>query len=909
MKSKKEPAASPALRLLGKVLIRGPEASHIRADLDELFARDITRGVSRTRAHARYARNMLPSAVATWRAPRMSRSFMPSMLDFRLGLRMLAKYPGLTVVGGLAIAFAICVGAAAFEVLTQALQPSLPLPAGDRIVGIRQWDAASGDVEARVLDDLERWRRSLRSVEDLGAFRTLEQNLVANGAAGPPVAVAELSASAFRVAGVNPLLGRALLEADEQAGAAPVIVIGHDVWQTRFGGSADAVGANVSVDGEDMTVVGVMPEGFAFPIAHEMWRPLRAAAYGAAPRDGPAVHVFGRLARGATLERAQSELSVLGEAAAAEYPDTHEHLRPQVMPYARSVLNLSLGVSGELDLAAIAFLVRTTANIPLILFLVLVCGNVALLIFARAATREREIALRNALGASRSRIIVQLFAEALVLGSVAMVLGLAAADFTLRWGVNAVQGALLNGTSLPFWFEPALSRSTILYAAALTLLVAVIAGVLPALKVTRGLGERLQRASAGAGGFRFGGVWTAVIVAQIAVTLPFPITVLAVRDEANAIRALKLDFPEEQYLAVRLGYDHGAAGSGVDTSRAAAAARLQANLNELERRLVAEPGINGVTFANRLPRMYHPYYLIEMDEGGAAPLDPRWPAYRVSTASVAPDFFDVLQVPVLAGRGFRTDETSEDGVVIVNESFVRRVLGGRNAIGRRLRFTAFDESGPLPKDVIQPWHEIVGVVPDLGMSYGDDPKEAGIYHPAAPGSTYLMAVHISGAVGEATSRLRDVAASVDPALRLHEPGPITEFTRTELRFYSFWEWFLTAASGVALVLALAGIYSVMSFTVAQRTREIGIRVTLGADPRRVVSAIFRRPLRQVGAGIALGTLILVVPLAVEGEFLTLRITAILLAYVAAMTAILMLAWILPTRRALSVEPTEALRWE
>src|SRR5690606_13933299 len=249
-----------------------------------------------------------------------------------------------------------------------------------------------------------------------------------------PVDVVETSASLFRVARLKPLLGRTLVDADELPGAPPVAVIGYDVWQARFAGAADVVGREIRLGAAVHTVVGVMPEGFSFPRHEGRWVPLRLDPLPYGRREGPAVRVFGRLVPGASLEEAQAELTALGARAAAAYPDTHEHLRPRVLPYAKSIFRLGAGESA-------AFM---SANVVAILLLVLVCGNVALLMFARAATRESEMVVRNALGASRGRLIGQLFAEALVLGGVAAAVGLAAAAFTTRLWL-AVLGAARGG--------------------------------------------------------------------------------------------------------------------------------------------------------------------------------------------------------------------------------------------------------------------------------------------------------------------------------------------------------------------------------------------------------------------------------------------------------------------------------
>jgi hypothetical protein len=265
---------------------------------------------------------------------------------------------------------------------------------------------------------------------------------------------------------------------------------------------------------------------------------------------------------------------------------------------------------------------------------------------------------------------MQLFAEALVLGGVAAVVGLAAAGFGLRWVMGVVESEFLEGARLPFWFQDRLSFTTLLYAILLTVLSAVIAGVVPALKVTRAVGARLKQSTAGSGGLRFGGIWTAVIVAQVAVTVAFPAVAFFVRRDAVQIEQVDVGFPARQYLSVRLEMDREAppgapnaitAAGRPDTSAAAFRARFRATYEELERRVAAEPGVVRVAFADRLPLMYHPHRLVRLDEGEAAPIDQRWPAgYRISSASVDPDFFDAVNAPIIVGRGFRAADHAID---------------------------------------------------------------------------------------------------------------------------------------------------------------------------------------------------------------------------------------------------------
>jgi hypothetical protein len=429
-----------------------------------------------------------------------------SWLDFKLGFRMLGKYPGLTIVGGITIAFAIALGGVAFEYFVQVSRPALGLPDGGRVVGIRLRETAPAPgVEERALHDFLQWRAELRSIQDLTAFRDLRRNFIGPEGLATPVKAAEITASAFRIAPTAPLLGRPLQESDELAAAPPVVVISANVWRTRLGSDPKVIGRSIRLSNDTRTIVGVMPEGYAFPKYHDVWVPLKISAAGYAPREGPQVAVFGRLREGVSEQQAWAELSALAARMARTSPETHQHLRPEILPFHKNLFD-----PGPL-VASLAI------NSFVLLFLLLLYANVALLMFARAATREGEIVVRNALGASRGRILMQLFSEALVLGGVAALVGLAVARMGVSWAVFFIEGE----NDLPYWYHAALSPITVLYVVGLTLLAAVIAGFIPALKVTRGLGQHLRALGAGAGGLRFGGIWTAVIVVQVAFTVAF----------------------------------------------------------------------------------------------------------------------------------------------------------------------------------------------------------------------------------------------------------------------------------------------------------------------------------------------------------------------------------------------------
>lgn len=822
-------------------------------------------------------------------------------LDLKLGGRMLVKYPGLTVVGGLAMAFGIWFGAVTLQMIGVLTNTKLPLPDGDRIVKIQNWDAKMLQEEDRVLFDYQLWRTA-RSITDLGAYRDASVNLVGADGHPQPAIAAEISASAFRIAPERPLFGRVLVESDERAGAAPVVVLGHGVWTRRFDADPGIVGRTVQIGNRFATVVGVMPEGYAFPVAHEVWLPLRTDAATVEPRRGAGITVFGRLASGMTLESAQTELASFGRRLAAEHPATHAELQPHVLPYAQfDVENAdSLGMMA----LSYAFVVA---------LVVVVCSTVALLLFARAAARETEILVRSALGASRRRIVTQLFAEALVLAGVAAVAGLAAAQLALtRWGEPYL---VANYGQLPFWYDFDLSLRTIGSALALALLSAVVAGVMPARKITRGLGTQLRTGTAGGGGVSFGGVWTAVIVAQVALTVALPSVVMLIRSEVKRVASYDAGFPTHEYLGLTLGLDDAVEETVTPEAHAALGAQFGRTLEALRQRLEAEPGVAGVTFADQLPGVDHRYRRLEaVSVPGIAA---RW----VATATIHPSYFDVLQAPMIAGRAFTSADQSPDArVVIVDQGFADLVMPGRNLVGVHVRLS----SGSAPDSNVSklPWYEIVGVVKELGMASAAMPhRAAGVYLPFVPGSqgTMKLIVHARANPLAMVPRVRELALGVDPALRAEQETRLDQVLTPLLWLIRVWMRVIIGLTAVALLLSLAGIYAVLSYTVARRTREIGVRVALGASARRVITSIFRRPLTQVTVGVMAGIVLIVAGTIAAGkstqfegtgigEF-TVGDIALLCGYAILMLGVCTLACVVPTGRALRVQPTEALRAE
>ncbi len=830
-------------------------------------------------------------------------------MELRLGMRMLIRYPGLTVAGGLAMALAILIGAGVFEVVKRATDPVLPLPEGDRIVGLTYWDRVKNNRESASSADFRMWREELTTIQDIGAFRMVERNFAVEGGVSEPVMVAQISAAAFRMARVPPLLGRTLVDADENPGSAAVVVLGHRLWQSRFGGDRAVVGRTVRLGGIQTTVAGVMPEGFAFPVDENLWTPLRSAELVRAPgRDS--LKVFGRLAPGTTLREAQAEAALVTARATASVPDRGAQWTPQVLPYANSILWLPPDTFVQTGIQAI--------NAFAVLLLVVICGNVALLMLTRTATREKEILVRTALGATRGRILSQFLLEALLLAALALGLGLTATNVMLK----ATAEMLGAGTERwPFWLDAGLSRATVAYAGVLTILAAIIVGVVPGLKVMgRGMADRLRQSSAGGGGLRMGKIWTGLIVTQIAATVLFAAIAYVVHRQAVYLASVEPVFPAAQYLSVRLAMESEAAVEDASNTIAAEDRQSFAGaVRELERRLASEAAVAGVTVAEQLPLMATTSQrAIEVDGAISAEQSSR---PRVGTSAVGPNLFAVFQMPILAGRTFDSRDMNENAnTVVVNDLFVDRILGGRNAIGQRIRFASVG-AGDDGRSAGEPgpWMEIIGVVRDLAPDNGaplnlDNPARPRLYHclDLNQGSNALyLAVHAKTDPQSLGSMLRRIAGEVSPKLQLHDILPLAHAVGVDTRFWRAFANVFLLGSAIVLCLSLAGIYSVTSYAVSRRTREIGVRVALGAPALRVIADIFRGPLLQAAMGVTGGCGLLAVVAFARSESGVdmVRQAAVLLGYGIAVMGVCGLACLGPALRALRVDPVEALREE
>jgi predicted permease len=823
-----------------------------------------------------------------------------SWLDVKLGLRMFAKHPGLSLVTVVGMAVAIAIGAGYFGAIGTMFLSNLPFDEKGRVVVIRTQTVpgpGAGNTTAS-MHDLERWRDELQSIVDLGAFREESRNLISAGGQAYLVQVAYMTASGFPFTGVAPTLGRTLLADDERASSPPVLVIGHQEWQRRFNGDPAVIGQVVRLEETPHTIVGVMPDGFGFPVGHRYWVPLRLtpADQTAAP---PPVLVFGRLAAGFSLADARSELAAVGERMAAAFPQTHKDVRPYVHPYTHIFMRME-GPEAELAFRGIQF--------GLGLLLVVVAVNVSILVYARTATRTGEIAVRTALGASRARVVALLFVEALVPALTAAAIGLSIVSVGYRMTRAYV---VSSAFPLPYWIPPEsfrVSFGVIVYTAALALIAAAIIGVLPGLKATgKRVQARLQQFSARGAGLQLGRTWTALIVLQVAVAVTALPAAVHHAEEAYRLGMRGPATAAAPLLRATLAMSRDAARAGDAAAGAQDTAFFTARMNDWIQRLEAEPGVSAVTYSERFMGFEERTATLE----GEAPQSI---AVSGRTNRVATNLFDVLGVRVLAGRGFTASDANPGATaVIVDQAFAERLDAGGNVLGRRICYTR-RSAGSVSRSR---WYEIVGVVPAFADTIGAPAAAGGsgprVYHAARPGdhrpATVIIQVN-GGDPARFADRLRAITASVHPALKLEQlRGVVHAFGEYREAFWYISVGILAVTASV-LLLSAAGIYAMMSFTVAKRRREIGIRVALGADARRLLMGIFGRASAQIGAGVACG---LAVATALE------RLTPggvmggrgqLLLPFVACvMFTIGVLAALGPARRGLAVQPIEALRDE
>ena len=804
--------------------------------------------------------------------------------DVRFGSRMLRKNPGFTAVVVLTVALGVGANAAIFSVVHAVLLKPLPYPESDQLVMV--WEKVllpnyQNEENNPSPGNYSDWKSQNTVFEDTGAYRNRSFNLTG---AGEPVRVEgeQTSASLFSVLRVNAALGRVFTTEDDQPGGRHVIVLSDGLWKSRFGSNAQVLGRTILLDGESYSVIGVMPPDFHFPDPDDqLWVPLALTPQDLANHGSHNLLVTARLKRSVTLAQAQGELNRVAQHLTELYPDTNTGvgvnvvaLREEIAGPVRPVLVALFGAVGSV--------------------LLIVCANVASLLLGRASARYREIGIRIALGAGRTRILRQLLTESSLLALLGCAFGL----FFARWGILALK--LLSPPHIPRMDEIQINAPVLVFSVAISLLAAFIFGVLPALQATRdNVNDSLKEGARESAGGAHLGTRNLLVILETAFGVVVVIGAGLLLRSFLILERVPLGFQPQGVLTFRV-IPRG--------ERYSQLAKRSAFYQQAVERIDALPGVRSAAAVSFIP-------LTNVRGSKGFSIEGRVPpaAGEIPMAgydAVTPGYFESLQIPLHSGRDFSWRDTPRaQRVVVINEAMSRTYWPGEDPLGKRIKLGAPDD--PLP------WWTIAAVVGDIREFDVLTPPRPTLYLPVsqADDSIYVLrdwVVRASDDPITVASSIRAAMREVDPDLPVSRLRSLEQVRNISVAPQRFNLSLFGLFAALALVLTAVGIYGVMAYSVAQRTREIGIRMALGAQRGDVVKLVLAQGVRHAALGVILG---------LAGAFSLTRLMASLLYGVrptdpltfAGVTLILagvaLLACYLPARRAMHVDPMVALRYE
>ena len=811
--------------------------------------------------------------------------------DARYAVRALRRAPGFAIVATLTLALGIGANAAIFSVVNRLLIHPLPFRDADRLVQVWRADAKNSFLMSPMRDAALAWQRQARASLDGAELYTNDEVTLAGEPEAEVVRAMRVSTTYASFLGVRPLAGRGFVAEDTAAGAPDVVLLGESLWRRRFGASSEILGRTVRLAGKPHTVVGVMPRVLEHSLgagdAPALWVPFRDVTAAPKPGESHTAHTVARLKPGVTVEQARRELATI-----AARVDTASK---------RSAFGSSLGVSVIRPVELIGGPVRTALLVMLgaVGFVLLIaCANVANLLLARATAREREIAVRAALGAGRGRLVRQLLAESLVLAVVGGVAGLVLAT----WGLEAIVS--LRPEQLDELDGVQLDPLVLGLSALLSLATGVLFGLMPALHATRpSVGESLKAgtrsATSAAAGRRFR---SALVAAEVALSL---VLLAGAGLLVRSVLGLQQIDPGFQTAGLVT------ANIQLPRPRYAAGEAFRPFYDQIAERAARLPGVEGVAVASGVPpRMGISFGQLEVEGGGAeATRAAAGDGPMVSINWVGPEYFRLLRIPTRAGRQFAPDEMAvgaKNEVAVINESMARRYWPGADAIGKRFRI---GDRGS--------WTTVVGVVGDVkaGGLIGDHVGNRQIYKPAAEASwpDRTLVLRVAGDDPAAVvPALKQLVRSIDPDVPLREVATVSSLMAESISRPRFNMMLLAAFALLALVLAAVGLYGVIAYSVGQRTREIGVRMALGARPGSVQRLVVFEGMRPALAGVVVGlALALALGRVLAGLLhgVSPRDPATLAAVTLLLIAVALLACLLPARRAARVDPMEAIRNE
>ena len=811
---------------------------------------------------------------------------MSWLQDLRFAFRLLVKDRWFTGVAVIALALGIGVNATVFTFVNAVLIRGLPFDDPDRIMAVGTRDARNRD-RGMSYPDFEDYRAANRTLSALAAYSGQTMNVSDEGRAPERFQGPYVSANAFRLIGQQPLLGRDFRPEEDRPGAAAVVILGNGVWKNRYGSDPSVVGRTIKVNDVPSTVIGVMPEGFKFPINADLWVPLvQMPRLTEQKRDARNLEVFGRLADRVTLPQAQSEFTTIATRLAHDYPATNKDITARVMTFNDRVNGGQIRLIFLSLMGAVAFV------------LLIACANVANLLLARSATRSREMSVRVSLGASRWRIVRQLLVESVVLSIIGGLLGLALAFAGVRLFDAATQDV-----GKPYWIQFTMDGRVFGFFAAVCLGTGVVFGLAPALHVSKtDLNEVLKEGGrSGSSGTR-ARRWTSVlIVAELALTLVLlagaglmirsflKVYSLDAGVETSHLLTMRLALPNQKYPTLE---------------------QRRAFYDRVDERLASIGGIQAATITTNMPLGGGTPRLLAID--GHQPADGEQPQ-TVTQVTIGARYFETLGLHILRGRAFDDlDGTPGHDSAIVNQRFASMHFAGADPIGRRIKLTPDGPALPGPPPA---WVTIVGISPTIRQRNFQDPLPDPVVYLPLSGQAPTFAMLVIRAQRDAaslTSLLREEVRAIDPDLPLF--GILTMdqlLAQQRWAFRVFGSMFAIFAL-IALALSAVGLYAVTAYSVAQRTQEIGVRMALGAQTAQVLWLILRRAVVQtaigltIGIGGALGVGKLIESLLVQTGT---RDPVTLTSIVALLVFVSLAACFWPARTATRLDPVNALRYE
>lgn len=801
--------------------------------------------------------------------------------DVRFAVRLLAKERWFTLAAIVALALGIGVTSTMVTIINGYNFRGLPVDDRERILylGTRDFTGRNRGVS---YPDYQDWRNASRSFAALGAFAPAVMTISDRGQSPESLGGAYVSAEAFRILGDRPILGRDFLAGDDSPGAPDVVVLGHRLWVSRYGGDPTIIGRSVLVNAVPAIVVGVMPDGFEFPYRNGLWQPLALMkGLQTQRRDDRVLGVFGRLADGVSPAQARAELAAIAAALARDHPETNARIEPTAVRFGEQ----QVGRFGD-ELPPLA-LVATAVFVLLI-----ACANVANLLLARSAGRSREMAIRASVGATRWRIARQLLVESILLGLAAGALGLWLSTF----GVHFISDAF--GRNVPYWMRFTVDGRVLLVLVVLCGLSTVLFGLGPALFVSNTDVNAVMKEGGRTGIVPRVGRWTqALLVAEFAVTfIVLAGAGLMVRSflalyradrviDVSQILTMKLTLPDLKYPTPEQRTDF---------------------YRRLDDRLNAIPGLSVATVASAPPFAGAPSRQVSFDERSAIAGDS---LPSVAVVAIGPRYFDTLKLRMIQGRGFTDlDGTPGHDAAIVNQRFAEAYSANRSPLGQRIRLT---DKSTDPASAA--WLTIVGVSPTIRQSIASAGRPV-VYVPLHSYSSSSVAVLVGGLSGPAaeTPLLRREIASLDGDVTLFNVRPLRDVLNDSRLQPRLIGTVLGVFAGIALLLSMVGLYAVTAYAVLQRTHEIGVRMALGARSSQVVWLFVRRGMVPLALGLVIGlagafgigALLrgLLIQTSPSDPVTLLTIVALLI-----VTAVA--ACFFPARRAAQLDPLAALRYE